>query len=602
MFTCKKKCLISNCTNKCEYYVNYSRFHKVCQAHLIKQNSFIKCEVCNNTIECYSNLDNPNITEYKKIISSIQNFIHNTQTSEPEPEIKSNSTEQLTKPNHQSQNFINNTNKGTTIKACFFINCKSKKTKAVCSEHSFCERHFPNKQNFCPSCKCSKCKKNSACFLYPCGSLCQEKCNNFRTCCYLCCSRDKSKKIEGCNHYLCKEHYIEDFLCYCIKCCICNKGLVRKKNVDTLLCDECSQKTCPQCKELAISLFKDKCNHNRCDKCINEPCYFCTNDNNTIKNALCVNCKASPSTDKTCSKHPKCEDCEHIFAGVQCIFCQNPEDFKCSSCKNYYPFVLSWKCTHKLCSMCIENQEYCPLCPKIINCTQCLNAQATDFSCELHPKCINCILLFDSCIICYEFKDTYKCDLCNIYSPDVKELVCKHKMCLKCQKNPHPLCVRHSFCAYCAKVYKDCPSCLKCSYCGIFVKEEGIYGDKVSCGFCIEKHMPGRFKVTQGGNVLDMKNHRASCSFCKECGLDDDIVGGKCYNVTRNSANGNEYVYGDLFLCDYPMKRSRKTICFACKNSFKGDYECSNHPLCQTCKRSKNEIGCYFCNNDEDKK
>lgn len=603
MLTCKKKCLISTCTNKCEYYVNYSRYHRVCQTHIIKEDCYIKCEVCGNTIECLVDLDNKSIDEYKQIISSNKTFNLNAKSSEPEPEIKSNFEGHIKKDNQLSQNSINNANNEAKKKICFYLNCKSKKTKAVCSEHSFCEIHFPKKQNFCPCCRCSKCKKFQGCFLYPCGPLCEVQCNKFRNCCYICCSRDRPRQMEQCSHYLCKEHHIEDFLCYCIKCCKCDKGLVRKKNLETLLCDDCSQESCPQCNKLVMSLFNDKCNHSRCKMCINDPCSFCNNDKNTMKNPICINCKANPSIEKTCLKHPKCEECEHIFAGVQCIFCQDPEDFKCSSCNNYYPIVLSWKCLHKLCSMCIENQDNCPLCPKNIKCIQCLNAQATNFSCKFHPRCEDCAIVFDDCIFCYELKDAYKCMFCHNYNPNVTDLPCKHKMCLKCKKNHQPLCVEHSFCACCAEVYEDCPSCLKCSFCGIPVKEKSLYGEIISCGICIEKYMPGRFKVAQGGNVVDMKNHRASCSFCKESGLCEDDLLEKSYNVTRNSADGNEFMYGDFFLGNYyPVKRFRSNLCFACKNKFKGESECSKHPLCRTCERLKNVIGCYFCNNNEDKK
>ena len=74
---CDRICLVEACSANFEYYVNYSRYHGICNIHasLFSQNTLVNCKHCNAKVKIFADLEYRSKLEYDGYIKLAKGFI-----------------------------------------------------------------------------------------------------------------------------------------------------------------------------------------------------------------------------------------------------------------------------------------------------------------------------------------------------------------------------------------------------------------------------------------------------------------------------------------------------------------------------------------------
>ena len=524
MNICEKTCLIDGCRQRAEYYVNHSRYHLVCESHLLglTQTSLSqKCSNCSNIIKVIRNLPNRKKTDYEKSFSKLSE-------EKKVPFMKSFTPIENPKPEGSIQQPKINSSIEPKLTRCAFCNRLTQIYTQLC-EHPFCPRceNYYRIDGFCKKCKCSFCTKYFAKKLDCSHKGCRDH-NSCNKCCFNCKQVIKTKlnKILDCKHLVCKNCFDYNSLCPCKLCEICEterpvkRDCLHKvcKNCEVYdECRKCQEKPCSVCQKVTVLVKNTECEHKSCKDCnvLNKgKCSLCKK----VENCSVCN-KTTESPIQNCS-HIICKKC---FQKLNfCIFCkENPENYQCNNCKKYDVLsVLS--CGHKFCEECSEfNDVYnCSLCEKF-QCRQCECFLSLNYKFCTHNLCKTCAGV-SKCSECDNFANKANCGLCGIFECLSKGERCDHRLCVLCKNidkncakcNPKclyckvtrpvtiPQC-RHGFCKSCCELVNEINSCIFCS---------GQVSN-FSCKTC--ERVLKDLKIFECGHRFCLECN--SFEFCKDC-------------------------------------------------------------------------------------
>ncbi|OMJ77084.1 hypothetical protein SteCoe_22125 [Stentor coeruleus] len=600
MSNCKKKCLMKGCSEPTKYYVNYSRYHTVCENHIITENQFIICSICNNKIQCYADLEIKCKIAAKPSLSIPQNQNISYQENENESKAKlanftafsSNEIKPATKIQNFaqplvasiiSQNRVIEEAKKTqeyTKKLCNFPNCSSKKTRSTCKEHNYCDFHHPKIENYCSSCKCIKCKKNNGCYLNDCGPLC-EKCIKLKIC-FVCASTDRTKLVEKCKHYLCSKHFNENYFCYCTKCSKCQQELVNI-NSSTLLCDNCNKKPCPQCNQKSDTLYTNYCSHEKCADCFNKPCNQCIQETNLTE----VSYNTYPSNEINYLQYPICDICNISTQDIHFLQCQHK---LCTNCIETYPALCQ---KHLLCALCSKSYSYCPHCWTCISCKKIVSQESPLCS---HNLCEDC----RTQAYC-ENAPYWYCQRCNqIRNSQI--IICEHGFCQACetdleckerieiqrkqyydyyygnqiQEKNIELVVERNIIAEEGKI--------KCLFCKAQIDGNYACNHHPFCGKCEE--ITREYGCPYCGNYIE----NVQCKACNKLYKAEDLQRLDCNHIMCNHCLKKKYVSFTKTKCIECLRKLNKK-CFKCHQEETTKKSHCNHGFCQNCLKEN----CHLC-------
>lgn len=589
MNNCKKKCLIQDCIKPTKYYVNYSRYHRVCEEHKINENQFIICSICNNKIQCYEKLEisckedaksSPSIKQAPHmnypdgnigLAAKVQNFAYPIVAAA----IPKTHKEEVKK------------NLEFTKKSCNYPNCPSKKAKNTCKEHSFCDYHYPKNLNYCSSCKCIRCKMNSGCYLYDCGPLC-EKCKNLK-CCFACAATDNTKQVEKCKHYLCEKHFNKNYFCYCIKCSNCHQGLVNTINSSNLLCDNCSQKTCPQCNQKSSLLYTNKCSHEKCADCFSKPCNQCAIVTNIEANSAEIAYNTYPSNENNYIQYPVCDICQLNQQEIHYLQCQHK---LCTRCIETYPALCQ---KHLLCALCTSTNQYCPYC---WNCFSCKKTVTQENPLCSHSLCEEC----RAQAFCERYQFWF-CKVCNIIrTNDI--IICEHGLCQTCETDPE--CKekieiqkkQYLEYYYSAQIHNEGENIgfidtgiiideefkEKCLFCKAQINGDYICPQHPFCGKC--EVFTGKYGCPYCNNYIE----NVQCKACKILYNVEDLKRLECSHIMCNSCLNKNYIAFTKTSCIECLKSLNKK-CMKCHQGKIVQWYSCQHGFCQACSKEN----CRFC-------
>jgi hypothetical protein len=327
-----RTCLI--CESPLIYYVNYSKYHGVCENHKNDLNVILKCNWCKRFIKVYF---------YEEVVTC---------------------------------------DVCSQEKLCMSLQCR----------HKFCRNCSPS--DFCRVCYkiCDECNLQTPVLVKPCKHCYCQNCAPIGNYCSVCeprfCENCKSKissNFDDCDKcygkcYMCNHKgFITSFDCTHQLCNRCTGGTV-------FYCNLCSQSVCKKCRNDMKKL--KKCNkHAVCFRCLNiywqNECLEC-NGRDKYK---CIKCNSVGEIRK-CSQgnHQFCLKC---FNNI-CEICTHP---CCICCNSFRGDLLKiHKCGHLICDNCNSsgNQNTCHLCRDLIFCKSCGEPANWIENGKLKKKCSNC--------------------------------------------------------------------------------------------------------------------------------------------------------------------------------------------------------------------
>lgn len=472
MSFCDKLCI--SCGELGTIYVNYSRYHRVCDGHKHQLLSLvIVCKYCTSFVTVVQNIEND-------LNLNGPTLLHTESSKEPGSDDKNqlgltlHQTETLNEKIFEDENKIG----PTLYKTKSSNNLEFEKKNNINSTESLKKQVFENKNQICSNCNNAEAVQALKCSHKVCVS-----CYNIKENCLLCINQDFYDKLR-----------LESGKCW--SCDI--EGPTKRINCEHTYCLECTERfsSCPDCLELPEpSLELPKTNFFRCASCNKE---FKQNSNQKSENLeYCIlECKGNHKICIKCfQKNNLCKVCPKT---------QN-DKYKCTNCSlSCIPYKLG--CGHAVCYNCSYKNDKCIICKHLISHGFCKNCKRKSPKIEimkcLHNGCEKCIE-FNYCFKClFEFPDltmpsNNRCIsiLCKQETRHKIKLVCGHFLCFSCLKNRISK-LGYSCVDCCISSIKECRKCKKNFIWvveGKFIKRSCC--NKTYCKICYRKITFSKFHI-----------------------------------------------------------------------------------------------------------